>query len=262
MTAEPTPDWNDIRSLAAGAKEALLRRLGDRLRRARTQARLTQFQAAQVVDVTPQTIRNWETGRNEPPAWAIGKLAEAYKTSENELLRDLNTPFELPPPGLRFPYDRVFVDARKALTSPKRLRAYPTGCRLQDECQRQRHQALRKRHLQPYDENPSESGRHLRQTGWLVHGKRPFHRRGTAAIRSVNHMDTNSRLPERPGHRWLRPNPGRPARRRQGANTRIHDFHSPARYVWPRIPFLEIRLQHPFALAAGRVIPQRATRMG
>ena len=113
MTDEPTPDWNDIRSLAAGAKEALLRRLGDRLRRARRQAGLTQFQAAQVVDVTPQTIRNWETGRNEPPAWTIGKLAEAYKTSENELLRDLNTPFELPPPGLRFPYDRVFVDARK-----------------------------------------------------------------------------------------------------------------------------------------------------
>ena len=113
MTAEPTPAWNDQRTLAAGAKRAVLLRFGDRLRRARRQAGLTQSQAAQVVDVTAQTIRNWETARNEPPPWAIGKLAEAYETTEGELLRGLTTPFDPQSPNLIFPNDRVLLDPRK-----------------------------------------------------------------------------------------------------------------------------------------------------
>ena len=113
MTAKPAPAWNDIRSMTAGAKEALLRHVGDRLRRARRQSGLTQSQAARVTGVTIKTIQNWEMGRTEPPAWAIRKLAEAYETSENELLRDLASPFGPPRPDLRFPYDRVIVDPPK-----------------------------------------------------------------------------------------------------------------------------------------------------
>ena len=113
MPTERTPPPNDSRSLSAGARRALLLRLGARLQHARTEAGLTQADAAQVVGTTAQTIRNWETARNEPPMSAIRKLAERYEVSEDSLLDNLNTPFAATPSGLGFRYDRVFIDGEK-----------------------------------------------------------------------------------------------------------------------------------------------------
>ena len=104
---------NDQLRVAAGAKRTVLIRLGNRLRRARARARLTQADAAQVVGTSAQTVRNWETGRHEPPMWAVKKLAENYNVSEDTFLENLDAPFGSAIPTPRFPYDRVLVEAEK-----------------------------------------------------------------------------------------------------------------------------------------------------
>ena len=38
-----------------------------RFKKARTNAGLSQAQAADLLAVTPQTVKNWEAGRREPP---------------------------------------------------------------------------------------------------------------------------------------------------------------------------------------------------
>ena len=88
-------------------------RLGNRLRTARRHAGLTQAEAAQVVGTTAQTVRNWETARNEPPMSAIRKLAERYSVSEDSLLDNLTTPFAPSATRLGFRYGRVIVDGQK-----------------------------------------------------------------------------------------------------------------------------------------------------
>ena len=113
MSTEPTQPTDDQRSLRATGGRIALVRLGNRLRLARLQARLTQTEAALEVNTTGQTIRNWETARNEPPMWAIKKLAERYNVTEDSLLKDLTDPLLPPHPQLRFRYDRVTVDGNK-----------------------------------------------------------------------------------------------------------------------------------------------------
>ena len=113
MPTETTQSTHDQRSLrASGGRKALIR-LGNRLRAARLEAGLTQAQAAQYVGVTAQTIRNWETARNEPPPAAIQKLADRYKVSEDALLPDLTEILIPRRTAKRFPYDRVTVDGNK-----------------------------------------------------------------------------------------------------------------------------------------------------
>ena len=100
MPTERTPLWNNDRPLAASARHTLLLRLGDRLKRGRTRAGLTQAAAAEVVVTTAQTIRNWETERNEPPMPAIRKLEVPYGVREDSLLDNLSPPFVPTPSGL------------------------------------------------------------------------------------------------------------------------------------------------------------------
>lgn len=113
MPTETTPSTHDQRSLRASGGRAVLIRLGNRLRAARQEAGLTQAQAAQHVGVTAQTIRNWETARNEPPHTAIQQLADEYNVSVDALLQDVIDPPIPTRPAQRFRYDRVTVDGSK-----------------------------------------------------------------------------------------------------------------------------------------------------
>ena len=113
MPAEPTPPRRDYRPLSVGARYSILGRLGQRLRIARLEAKLTQAQAADTVGSTAQTIRNWETARNEPPPWAITKLAERYNVTEDSLLDDLTSPMGPPRSGLSFQHGRIPVDGHR-----------------------------------------------------------------------------------------------------------------------------------------------------
>ena len=76
--ASRTGDGSDIRSA--------LRTLGRRLQNARRQAGLTQRVVADELEVTPQTIRNWEAGRNEPPHRLRRQLADLYGATVPEIM--------------------------------------------------------------------------------------------------------------------------------------------------------------------------------
>lgn len=76
------------RPIASAAKHAALTNLGKKLRKARQQAGYTQQAAGDHIGVTGQTVRNWETGRNEPPQPALGSLASLYGLDTEELKTD------------------------------------------------------------------------------------------------------------------------------------------------------------------------------
>ena len=104
MTAASRPeDRSDIRSS--------LRALGRRLQNARREAGMTQRAVADQLEVTPQTIRNWEAGRHEPPDRSRRQLADLYGTSVPEIMGQDTTGLV----AVLTPYSRVDVD-------PTRLR--------------------------------------------------------------------------------------------------------------------------------------------
>ena len=73
------------RTIAAAARHAALSTLGKTLRRARLQAGLTQQAVGTHLGVTGQTIRHWETARNEPSREAIASLASLLGIPPEEL---------------------------------------------------------------------------------------------------------------------------------------------------------------------------------
>ena len=99
MTAASRPeDGSDIQSA--------LWPLGRRLQNARREAGLTQRVVADALEVTPQTIRNWEAGRHEPPNRLRRQLADLYGTTVPEIM-------EQDPAGhvaVLTPHSRVDVD--------------------------------------------------------------------------------------------------------------------------------------------------------
>ena len=101
------------RSITAGAKRNTLLRLGNRLRQARGRSRMTQVQAAEMLEVTPQTVRNWESGRNEPPDSAVRKMAKLYGLTVESLLEDIDTTVIPVRPMWKSRYSRVVVDPEK-----------------------------------------------------------------------------------------------------------------------------------------------------
>ena len=76
------------RPIASAARQTALTTLGKKLRKARRNMRLTQQAVGDHLGVTAQTIRNWETGRNEPNSQAIASLASLYQLHPEELKTD------------------------------------------------------------------------------------------------------------------------------------------------------------------------------
>ncbi len=114
MTETTTPQTGETgRTLVAEAKRSLLIRLGNRLKHARMRAKFTQAKAAQELGTSTQTVRNWESGRNEPPNTALTKLAALYNVPEDRFLRNLDAAISPAFTGPRFRYNRVFVEHDK-----------------------------------------------------------------------------------------------------------------------------------------------------
>lgn len=75
---------------------------------------MTQVQAAEILEVTPQTMRNWETGRNEPPDSAVRKMANLYGLTLERLLDDLDMAvIPVRPMARRSRYNRVIVNPER-----------------------------------------------------------------------------------------------------------------------------------------------------
>ena len=110
------------RDIAAGLKFWVLSELGRRLRAARMGAGMTQSEAAASLDVSTQTVRNWEAGRSDPGSETVAAIASLHGVTNRELSRPIQPPIQgFEPPGetpLR--YNRVPID-------PKRLRQARTA---------------------------------------------------------------------------------------------------------------------------------------
>jgi len=75
---------------------------GERLRRLRAEAELTQVQVAERAGVPLTTLRNWETDRREPLASALFKLATALGVSADAFrIDDAPRPGPSPKKGTR-----------------------------------------------------------------------------------------------------------------------------------------------------------------
>ena len=101
------------RQIGVDAKRVALGHLGRRLRQARARSRLTQKSVAQELGTTPQTVRNWEAGRHEPPLQVIRALAELYRMSEKWLLELPETALISAQAPLGFRSNRVIVEPEK-----------------------------------------------------------------------------------------------------------------------------------------------------
>lgn len=68
----------NYRKIAASAREAALKSFGLRLQEARGSVGLTQEAVADKLNVSTQTVRNWESGRTEPGHREKAHLASIY----------------------------------------------------------------------------------------------------------------------------------------------------------------------------------------
>ena len=61
--------------------------IGKKLKNARTEAALTQEKAAEKIDVSRQTISNWENEKSYPDIISVIALSDLYSVSLDELLK-------------------------------------------------------------------------------------------------------------------------------------------------------------------------------
>ena len=119
------------RNVASTAKQNALTSLGMRLRAARENTGLTQQAVAERLDVTAQTVRNWEAGRHEPTQEAIARLASLYSIQSRELRTEVPTPHDGAP--VSNPHQRVrvapqlLVQARRDAGLPQAKAAEQAG---------------------------------------------------------------------------------------------------------------------------------------
>ena len=60
--------------------------IGDKLKQFRIQAKLTQKEVSDIINVTPQTISKWELNSSEPSLDMLKELCSLYNTTLNELI--------------------------------------------------------------------------------------------------------------------------------------------------------------------------------
>lgn len=65
--------------------------IGSKIKNARAVAGLTQEQAAERLDVSRQTVSNWETGKTYPDIVSVIKMSDLYNISLDRLLKEEKT---------------------------------------------------------------------------------------------------------------------------------------------------------------------------
>lgn len=61
--------------------------IGDKVKKAREEHKLTQAQVSERLMVSRQTISNWETGKSLPDILSLIRMSELYQISLDELLK-------------------------------------------------------------------------------------------------------------------------------------------------------------------------------
>ena len=62
--------------------------IGGKIKKSRTDAKITQEQTAQALGISRQTISNWENERSYPDIVSVFKMSDLYSVSLDYLLKD------------------------------------------------------------------------------------------------------------------------------------------------------------------------------
>ena len=62
--------------------------IGGKIKKSRTNAKITQEQAAQALGISIQTISNWENERSYPNIVSVLKMSDLYSVRLDYLLKD------------------------------------------------------------------------------------------------------------------------------------------------------------------------------
>ena len=89
-----------VTGIGARAKEQALKAFGARLRQLRVAAGLRQQSVAETLDVSDQTVRNWEAGRNEPGPSYKQRIADLYRVPIDPLVGQETDLVDLADPDL------------------------------------------------------------------------------------------------------------------------------------------------------------------
>lgn len=65
--------------------------IGNKLKKARNDKGITQEQAAELLDVSRQTISNWENNKSYPDIISVIKMSDIYSVSLDHLLKEGNS---------------------------------------------------------------------------------------------------------------------------------------------------------------------------
>lgn len=102
--------------------ERLTRQIGDRMRSARIDSRLSQADAAAHLGVPPRTLRSWENGEVNQPAWCVAQMSKLYGVSADYLLSPEGTFFAL--------IDKGAEEEAKQLAASGDLTGHADTCRI------------------------------------------------------------------------------------------------------------------------------------
>lgn len=83
--------------------------IGDIIKNAREENKLTQTQASEILMVSRQTVSNWENGKSLPDILSVIRMSELYKISLDELLKGDKAMIE------KFEKDAEMSKARKKI---------------------------------------------------------------------------------------------------------------------------------------------------
>jgi transcriptional regulator with XRE-family HTH domain len=84
-----TPNTNASTTQDRLSEEEIKARIGERIKKARLKAGLTQQELGNMVNVKPQTVGGWERAQNAPRMGQIGSIAAALNVSVDYLLAGL-----------------------------------------------------------------------------------------------------------------------------------------------------------------------------
>lgn len=71
-----------------GRKRKVAMNIGTKIKNARTSANLTQEQVAEALDVSRQTVSNWENEKTYPDIVSVIKMSDLYNISLDHLLKE------------------------------------------------------------------------------------------------------------------------------------------------------------------------------
>ena len=164
------------KTLTSAARQTALAVLGSRLRAARMQSGFTQAEVAHNLEVSTQSVRNWEAGRTEPSEERVQRMSVLYDVPA-EVFQNATL---VPKIGALSPerFNRVKVDPEQAATGTSASKPHQSRGRRGLWNIREKHSAVREGRGKTEARPVNGAGRCVRETSNVVRHRRGRRRRG------------------------------------------------------------------------------------